>query len=94
MEPIKSNDLVVVYKPCKYCGDDHDMGHIFKVKNIVSMENASLTCCGEVVTDDFAMGHSSGFDYILWCLKKIPPLDDTDDIKETEDKPIETISTC
>lgn len=97
MDEIKVNDLVVVYRPCKYCGASNTIGRIFKVSSMGRMDNAFYLCCKTKAEEavDFASDgdvHYTGF--ALWALKKIPPIEDLEGVHSQEDKPIETVSPC
>jgi hypothetical protein len=86
---IKVGDLAYVYRDCKYCGNDDDLGQIIKVTGF-KKSFLWVTCCNTMDTSTLATyeGQQDAGKY-MWGLKKIPPLEDLEGLKSQEDKPIE-----
>jgi hypothetical protein len=95
MDPINTNDLVYVYRGCKFCDSDKCIGRIFKVLGIVT-RTSYMTCCGQEIYGDtafFQEGNDEGF--MTYCLRKIPPIPPEELLEDDfVDKPIETVPSC
>lgn len=87
-EPIKVGDLVAVVHQC--CDTDSELGEIFSVTR---MRGPLLMTCSHckwsAVTVGAIGGHASNLPWfggvpVHW-LKRIPPLDELDDVKREEE---------
>ena len=84
-EPIKVGDLVVVAKACPHCGSHEDLGKVFRVHTICTLEGG-WNCCGyEGRPQTGALVDKDEGGYVLQILKRIPPLSELEG-QRTEEK--------
>lgn len=83
-EPIKAGDLVIVVKPKPCCGKGMP-GAIFRVTT-VSGGPAHCMLCGHYYIDSLdAQDETDGAWVEVNRLKRIPPLEELDDVKKNEE---------
>lgn len=81
---IAVGDLVQVVRGCKHCGDENDIGEIFKVSGFAK-DNWPTDCCGDRTTEVIALdGNENGGGSPLYQVKRIPPLDEPAETYETD----------
>lgn len=92
-KPIASGDLVRIVRKFCEAHDDHGLGLYFVVDSIVPAKNFACRRCfdagGPTLTNGEALaigdvGKGRGF-YPVSCLRRVPPLEELDDVKRDEE---------
>ena len=78
-EPIQAGDLVIVVRSYCECGLNRQLGHIFRVVQVVEHNNYCYQCHQTMrewtaETGEITFGMHDNFP--LYALKRIPPLDE------------------
>lgn len=83
-EPLKIGDIAYVYRGCIHCGNIDDLGEIIKVHEIVE-GHSIIECCDQEETSAVAFYDDGSIGKYLWCLRKIPPLEELNEIEANQE---------
>jgi hypothetical protein len=86
-KPISVGDLVMVMRQsaCICPNESKIIGHVFTVTNLRVIGGLCQACGRPLAIANVAIGHSGGGDVEVSRLKRIPPLEELDDVKKDEE---------
>lgn len=84
---IKAGDLVMIVKPCCYCGDSQDIGLIFRVDKLYLSHSPACCCEHPTQLELCAKADSVSYGYSVDMLKRIDPLREPESIDTHDEVP-------